>query len=211
MGQVQQKSRGDRRREAIISVAREIFLAEGYGASSMSAIAAAVGGSKGTLYTYFRSKAELFSEVLAQSSEDTPADDLLSADPTGNLAQILTGFGEWIVTMICRPQTLALYRVVISEAGRFPELGEAFYEAGPKAKIEALTGLMARAMASGQLRRCDPNIAAHHFASLCKSRLHQNLLWGIAAAPTPEEVSQEVRHAVQVFMDAYDPSRPALI
>src|SRR3954471_15781656 len=50
----------DARREAILDVAQEVFLEEGFAAASMSTIAARLGGSKGTLYNYFRSKDELF-------------------------------------------------------------------------------------------------------------------------------------------------------
>src|SRR6201996_3357841 len=58
-------SRGDAKRRAILDVASEVFLAQGYAATSMSEIAARVGGSKGTLYNYFRSKEELFSAFIA--------------------------------------------------------------------------------------------------------------------------------------------------
>src|SRR6204780_5843981 len=50
----------DERREHILKVAREVFFEYGYSAASMSQIAARLGGSKGTLYNYFKSKEELF-------------------------------------------------------------------------------------------------------------------------------------------------------
>ena len=50
----------DARRELILDVAQDVFLEEGFAAASMSTIAARLGGSKGTLYNYFRSKDELF-------------------------------------------------------------------------------------------------------------------------------------------------------
>src|SRR6202000_3232312 len=56
--------RRDLKRETILSIALQVFLEEGYAAASMSTIAARVGGSKGTLYNYFRSKAELFAAVI---------------------------------------------------------------------------------------------------------------------------------------------------
>ena len=93
-------------------MAREIFLTEGYGAASMSAIAAAVGGSKGTLYTYFKSKSELFGEVVRNTSEDPDWDSdfgpAAGAETTPDLAQVLTRIGERVLGMICRPHTVAL-------------------------------------------------------------------------------------------------------
>src|ERR1700756_1305734 len=62
-------NRRDQRREAILKIAQQVFLEEGYAAASMSTIAARVGGSKGTLYNYFRSKAELFVAVIQNLCE----------------------------------------------------------------------------------------------------------------------------------------------
>src|SRR5579863_10433780 len=65
--------RGDAKRRAILEVAREVFLAQGYAATSMSEIAAKVGGSKGTLYNYFRSKEELFAAFMADTCQGQAA------------------------------------------------------------------------------------------------------------------------------------------
>src|SRR4051812_22630064 len=54
----------DARREAILDVAQEVFLEEGFAAASMSTIAARLGGSKGTLYNYFKSKDDLFNAYV---------------------------------------------------------------------------------------------------------------------------------------------------
>ena len=59
-GSVEKVTRADTRRQAILEVAREVFLQEGYAAASMSVIAARVGGSKAPLYSYFPSKEQLF-------------------------------------------------------------------------------------------------------------------------------------------------------
>src|SRR5271170_7231779 len=57
----------DARREAILEVARQVFFEEGYAAASMSTIAARLGGSKGTLYNYFKSKEELFAAYIRET------------------------------------------------------------------------------------------------------------------------------------------------
>jgi AcrR family transcriptional regulator len=212
MGQIAQKSRGarcDRRRDAIIQVARDIFLTEGYGAASMSTIAAAVGGSKGTLYAYFRSKAELFGAVLRSTTEDQGGGRVFPATPEppctdlAALSVRLTRIGQLLLAFMCRPQTVALYRLVIGEAGRFPELGETFYKAGPQDKIEHLSRLLGGAMAQGLLRADDPALAAGHFLSLCRARTHQHLLWGLAPEPSEAEIATDIDRAVQTFMAAY--------
>ncbi len=59
----------EERRQAIIEKAREVFQEEGFDRASMSEIAARVGGSKATLYSYFKSKEELFVAVMKGSTE----------------------------------------------------------------------------------------------------------------------------------------------
>jgi len=202
-------ARGDRRREAIIEVAREVFLSEGYGAASMSAIAAAVGGSKATLYAYFRSKAELFGAVLSNTTEDLGGGRVFAEAPDSpcadgaEAAARLTAIGRRLLTFMCQPQTVALYRLVIGEAGRFPELGETFYKAGPQEKIAHLSGLIAGCMAQGLLRADDPERAASHFLSLCRARTHQHLLWGLAPEPSEAEIAADIDSAVRTFLAAY--------
>src|ERR1700757_3560624 len=89
-------SRSDRRRRAILDVARDVFLKEGYAAASMSGIAARLGGSKGTLYNYFRSKEELFAAFMTDACGEQ-ANALLDHMPDlgedPHAALVETGFG----------------------------------------------------------------------------------------------------------------------
>src|ERR1700751_4458357 len=117
--------RGDRR-DPILDVAYECFVADGYGAASMSTIAARLGGSKGTLYNYFASKDELFKayverrclwqqdEVFAGTSGETPE---------AALTRICRSFLAFIVDDI----TLRNFALIAAESERAPELGRIFY------------------------------------------------------------------------------------
>ena len=80
------KTARDRRRDAIIDVAREVFFEEGYAAASMSSIAARLGGSKGTLYNYFRSKDELFEAQVRDGCERLAAGTFDPRPRTGRSA-----------------------------------------------------------------------------------------------------------------------------
>lgn len=196
-------SKSDAKRRRIVEVARGVFLQQGYGAASMSAIAGAVGGSKATLYVYFRSKAELFEAVIRQFGEG--GDITPDVTDLRGLDEVLTDLGVRMITFVCQPDTLALYRMVIGESGRFPELGEAFFKAGPQDKIARLAELLQSRMDAGELRRSDPEIAAHQFFGLCRAVRHQHMLFGLALAPTVEDVAAEAREAARVFLAAYAP------
>src|SRR3954465_4716325 len=55
--------------EAVLAAAERTFLARGFGAISMDAIAREAAVSKATVYAHFTSKEELFGAVIARLSE----------------------------------------------------------------------------------------------------------------------------------------------
>src|ERR1035437_7744928 len=83
----------DERRENILKVAREVFFEQGFAAASMSTIAARLGGSKGTLYNYFKSKEELFAAYVRDECRRF-ADDVFDGIGDLDIASRLTLIGE---------------------------------------------------------------------------------------------------------------------
>jgi len=81
------------RREAIVRAAESVFSAAGYAATTMDAVAAEAGMSKGNLYNYFRSKQELFQEVVRQTIAPDEAHAVatleLSLPASGRLERLL--------------------------------------------------------------------------------------------------------------------------
>lgn len=198
------RRRGEARREEILRIAQDVFLAEGYAAASMSAIAARVGGSKGTLYNHFRSKEELFAAFVdhACGVEVATAFDFsnLSADDLeGRLRQA----GRRFVRFVLSDTAAAVHRVVIAECGRFPELGRAFFEAGPRVNLLRLASFLEGEMAAGRLRRADPHKAAEHFLELVRAGLHQRRMWNVGGEPTDTEIDANVEAGLEVFLAAY--------
>ena len=86
--------KSEERRRAIIEVARQVFTELGFETTSMSQIAARVGGSKATLYNYFSSKDELFAAVIEEFGRQKIADAFTSLKPEAPLEQELCRFGE---------------------------------------------------------------------------------------------------------------------
>src|SRR5580658_4289104 len=124
------KSSRDRRRDAIIEVAREVFFEEGYTAASMSTIAARLGGSKGTLYNYFKSKEELF-EAQVRDLCGAAADRISELSDEGEPVETLTHLGEQYLKHLYSEETVQMFRILVAEAQRSPELARVFYEVGP--------------------------------------------------------------------------------
>src|SRR6185369_12570666 len=104
-GVVANISRRDERREGILDVARDCFLAEGYAATSMSTIAAKVGGSKGTLYNYFKNKEELFAAMMQRQCGEL-AETLFDVPPTaGGMEARLKHFARNFLERLMDPQS----------------------------------------------------------------------------------------------------------
>jgi len=120
-----------RKREAIVEIATRAFFCNGYAATSMSAIADELGGSKATLWAHFSSKEDLFAAVIDREIESFSA--LLTPTLVDRefslpaLRQAAISFLECLL----RPSSVQLYRVILSECERFPEISEMFYSRGP--------------------------------------------------------------------------------
>src|ERR1700679_2090053 len=166
------KTSRDRRRDAIIEVARQVFFEEGYAAESMSTIAARLGGSKGTLYNYFRSKEELFEaqvrEGCARIAEDA-FDMLADARP---IAEVLARLGENYLGHLYSDWAVRTYRVVVAEAVRSPQLARIFYEAGPAVGLKRLETFLEGARARGVIKAEDCEMTAGEFLTLCRGHQH---------------------------------------
>lgn len=197
------------RREAILDVAQEVFLEDGFAASSMSTIASRLGGSKGTLYNYFKSKDELFEAfvqrrcfwhqeaIFGELSEDAGAEETLMLIARAYMRVTLSDLN------------LRNFRLIIGEAERAPEIGRMFYESGPRRGAERLSRMMARWAQGGEVSLDDPLDAAQFFLGLCKGRFYLSRLLNITPELTDEEISVEAERSVRTFMCVYGPaSRP---
>lgn len=199
-----QNNRRDQRREAILRVAREVFFEEGYSAASMSMIAARLGGSKGTLYNYFKNKEELFAAHIEQQcgmfTEATFATLLADDQPVD---VVLTRLGESYLSHVFADWAVQNFRLIITEAKRAPELAQIFYRAGPAVGHERLTAYLERARDRGLINARDCRRAAAQFIALCRGEFHFKLMLNLTESLTPDQIRAEVAGAVAMFMTAY--------
>lgn len=198
-------SKSDQRRETILDVARDCFLAEGYAATSMSTIAARLGGSKGTLYNYFKNKDDLFAAMMQRQCGELQEAlfdvDLQAGDPE----TVLTHFARGFLGHLMQPAAIGIHRLVIAESERFPELGRAFYQSGPAVVMARIGEYLEDLMSKGRLRRQDPLVAAQQFKDLAISGVYWPRLWGVIGELTPADVDRQVACAVETFLRAYAP------
>ena len=131
----------DRRRNLLIT-ASELFLQQGYDGLSMDAIVAAAGGSKATIYRYFGSKQELLVAVVEYLCEDFIM-DLKQLDTSGvELTRGLEMILEQLVAVVTSPRHVSFYRLVVNGSAHVPQVGQTWYEHGPKFWHQLIANLL---------------------------------------------------------------------
>ncbi|MCP9307585.1 TetR/AcrR family transcriptional regulator [Zymomonas mobilis] len=204
---ISKQYKGTDRREAILEEAKRFFLEKGYAETSMSAIAAKVGGSKGTLWSHFPSKEALFRAVIERLAGEFHKvyTDLLN--PQAEIEITLNQYGCHFCRNIIEPDKRALFRLAIVECWRFPEVGKIFYEAGPQTAMRKLASYFASAMEKKQIRQEDPEYAASFFLHSLSARSIASRLYNIPQEnlANKEEIEADVSQIVSLFLKAYAP------
>lgn len=183
---------------AIIAAARTLFLENGYANTAMEAVAASVGVSKGTLYSRYPSKPDLFKAIVAERlsawSVETPD---VAARVEGDLSERMFRTGVQFLMTLRVPEVAAFDRLIMSEAGRFPELFREFNDQGYVPYTERLTINIVGAERS----QTWPMQDARSVATCFLAALHG---WyrvaGLLDDPTEDDVARYVARLVAVLV-----------
>jgi len=196
--------RGQKRREEIAIVAEQVFLELGFTEATMQIVATRAGASKETLYRHFGCKAELFSEVMNARCERFMSGAEEACSSANEPAVALKAVGLAVLNLIVSPSGLSVYRLVVSETLRAPELGQIFYELGPKKLYTRVADYLAMMTKAGKLDCPDPLICAELFLGAVNSG-HQmrELVMPNKTIITEERKNAYVDEAVQMFLARY--------
>jgi TetR/AcrR family transcriptional repressor of mexJK operon len=207
MADAAQLSRSDRKRAAIREAATTVFLSNGYLGTSMDEVAALAAVSKQTVYKHFSDKQSLFADIVTGTVDEAGNrvhDAVLGIADTDDLGSDLRDLARRQLRMVMQPRVLQLRRLVIGEAGRFPELGRTFYERGPGRTIAALAEAFERLAERGLLTLDDPLLAAQHFNWLVMSiPLNRAMLLGEDEPPSAAVLNRYADAGVRAFLAAY--------
>jgi AcrR family transcriptional regulator len=148
---------GGRTRERILHVAVEQFGTDGYGATSLDDVAAAVGVRKQTLLYYFSTKADLFAAAAADAAQAVYAalDGALREHDPGGLERLPVFIGAVTDLAHERPEVFGLIREV-ARAG--PPVSDRVAKA-LRPLVDSAVGWFERGIADGLIRKQDPRIA----------------------------------------------------
>ncbi|HML10475.1 MAG TPA: TetR/AcrR family transcriptional regulator [Stellaceae bacterium] len=184
----------------ILDVAEKLFLGHGFGATSIEAVAKLAGISKRTFYHRFPGKERLFEAVVRRLIERwlPPFDATMLATP--DLADALRRTAEYMLRIALTPEALALHRLVIHEAVRFPGLARIMHELGAASGIERIASHLEPRIVSGELRAIDPRFAAEQFILSVVTGPQRRAL-GLGVALSAAEISTHASNAVTLFLE----------
>ncbi|AUS80446.1 TetR/AcrR family transcriptional regulator [Actinoalloteichus sp. AHMU CJ021] len=180
----------ERRRDQVLDAAVSLFVAKGFGQTSIDELAAAARVTKRTIYTYFGDKAEVFTAAVERFRVSALA-QLTAEDES------LTDVATRLVLVLHSDEAVGLHRLMIAEAPQFPRLAERFYASGPLGYIELLSALLD---AEGTPPDAAADGRAEALFGLLLGEPHRRRLLGLTAAPSPAEARRHARAALRLVV-----------
>lgn len=195
------RSPGDLRQQ-ILEAAGELFLRDGYANTSLDAVIERVGGSKRAIYSHFGGKDDLLAAILTGISEEVLRTLPDAGEASGDdVRASLTQFAGAVMRALMDPRTVALYRLVVAEGVRRPDLAAMFLRTGPRRATTGLAELLARHARAGSLTIANPTATAEHFIGMLRDDIYLEVLLGVRAPLTERAWKPRVKRAVDIFLD----------
>ncbi len=172
--QVRWRRRKEARPQEILEAAIGVFAERGFAAARMDEIAARADISKGTIYLYFESKEAVFKALVretisARIGEITSIVEKHDGPTPALLTAALRNFGQFVATS----DRVVLPKIVIAEAGNFPDLARFYREEVIERGLALLGGIVARGIERGEFRA----MPTEHAVRLIMAPLLIIMLW----------------------------------
>jgi TetR/AcrR family transcriptional repressor of mexJK operon len=198
-------NRSSAKREAILDAAQECFLEHGFSSTSMDMVAARAGVSKATIYAHFQSKDELFGAIIQRRCDDH-AEGLgtLAVDDRLDARATLTEIAAKLMAMLLQPEVLGIYRMVVAEMPRNPDLARIYFDAGPLRGKQRLVEILEALARRGLLDLPNSWQAMDQFVGMLRSEVYNRALLGLQPSDR-NDIDATIAGAVDVMLRAYGP------
>ncbi len=187
-------------RDRILEVATDLFLTEGYGSTSIEAVAGRARISKRTFYHRFDDKAALFAAVVHRIIEQIRPPPEVPLLEGATLHEILRRLAGLILRAALSPQAIALHRLITAESVRFPNLARAVNDEGWTQATALIGDLLARELRDQRLSVELRGFAAAQFLHMVVA-VPQRRSMGLGAPMTPRELDAWADDAVNLFLN----------
>jgi TetR/AcrR family transcriptional repressor of mexJK operon len=186
--------------DKILDVATALFLSRGFGATSIEAVAGRARISKRTFYHRFRDKGELYRAVVRRLLEHWLPEFDAVFDAPAPLDMLLERLAKQMLSVALTSDALALRRLLLAEAERFPELVEIAIEQGATRAIERIAALLEEERRAGRIALDDCRFAAMQFQEMVLS-IPLRRAMGFGAPLSEEECDAWAKKCAALFVD----------
>jgi AcrR family transcriptional regulator len=195
------KAAAAERDERLLEIAAQMFMRDGFDATSMERLAETAKIGKATLYARYADKSQLFANILRRRIlliygplEAEFAEGLASE----SLEQTLLILARRFIDLSLAPSSIALGRILAAEGERFPELGKLAVEEGLNRQIRLVEAVLTRFGAGRRYAIDDMALAADLFLSIVLGRISRMALLGVRMEP--DTLDRRTREAVRIFV-----------
>lgn len=195
------------KRAAILAAAMQLFTELGYHTTSLARVAEAADVSKATLFKQFPTKDDLVAAIVADYWETGGAAEVVP--PTGDPRAGLSALGRRYAQLIGGHQMAGLFRMVIAEAPRFPELARMQFDLGKAPFFDHVRAYLQAETDAGVLRVADPVVAATQFLGMISNHVLWPRLLLVDWTVTTADVDRVVDEAVETMLARYRPTPSA--
>jgi AcrR family transcriptional regulator len=186
--------------DKILDAATVLFLSRGFGATSIEAVASRARISKRTFYHRFRDKPELYRAVIGRLLQNWLPEFEAAFEAPAALDVLLERLATRMLAVALSPEALALRRLLLAEAERFPELVEIAIEQGATRAIERIAAVLEEERRADRIMLDDCRFAAMQFQELVLS-IPLRRAMGFGMPLSDEERGDWVRKCVALFID----------
>jgi len=190
------------KRSAAVQAAMELFLEQGYERTSLQQIAKRADVSTATLFKRFPTKAALFEAIVAEFWAGD-GETCTGAPPVGDPAHGLQKIGLGYARRMRHPDMQAIYRLIIGEAQRFPDLGEMLFNNGKGPYLDRLDDYLIAERDAGYLVIDDIRSASEQFLALIAGQCFWPELISPGCGGSDEEVVEVVEQAIALLLAHY--------
>lgn len=191
----------------ILDAAAELFTKNGYGETSIEAIATHAGIGKLTLYRRFADKDALFQAVVIRMADQARAALAKVGESEGSLSDVLTATGRQLLGIVLSPQSIAFHRILFAEAARLSELRARVSQYGASENEDSIRLLFRRLADRGMVQSEDVAFLDQQFVQAIIGRPLRNALLG-APSMSARAQDEHVCKAVALFLHGMAISSP---
>ena len=195
------KAEAEARRTHLLSVATAEFIANGFANANVARIARVAGVSNKTIYARYPNKEALLLAIVAEIA--TTSRRLLVAEMAasdGGPEQVLLTFGLRIAKGWTSPEEVGLYRLILTEAHRFPVLAE-ILDGQMEHLRRPLVDYLREQIHRRVLAIPDLDAAVHHFGLLVYGEARERAVLG--KTQSPADIAAIARRGVRLFVAGY--------